>query len=523
MNTMFTRIAHFSIRHRRAVIITFLVLIVAGVWLYFTQQWIFEREGQTQYSGEAQEAANLISENFAGLAPYTQFLVLHGDRPATDEEFENAARSVIQAAVDSGGVNAGTIFTYWDTPDPMLLSEDQTTTLVMLGLNASTFEEALQKVGWVMDAVREAEKPVWLDAYVAGEEAAWVDMIDASVNDMIKAEVIGEPVAMLILLVVFGSLVAALLPLGTAMGAIAVTLGIVMIVGQFVWVMSMALEMVAMLGLGVGIDYSLFIISRYREEMKRGRSVDEAIVESITHAGKAVSFSGLCVIIGISALFAIGMAMFNSLTLSMILVVAMTVVAALTLLPAILSYVGPHIERPERLTRLVLRLHRGGGFWHRWATTVMNRPWLFLVGCLLILGLLAIPTGRMRLWEPSAEQIAPGYMSRDAFDLVAENFDEGVLSPIQIVIQFEEEIWSVGQQVDPAASATVDDLTEKLRQMPEISAVLSLSTLDTSNLMQYLAQLSQVLNVGSGQNTTVIHAYPAIDPSGADALDLIPR
>ncbi len=521
MNKFFPNIARFSIKHRKAVTIIWVLLIAVSIWSYATQQWVFEKESQTQYKGEAQAAADLISDNFTGLAPYTQILVLHGDRPATDEDFESIGRAIIQAAIESGGVNESAIFTYWDTPDPSMLSEDQMTTLVMLGLNASSFEEAMQRVSKVMDAVRDYEKPDWMQAYVAGEEAAWIDMIDASVNDMTKAEVIGEPIAMLILLVVFGSLVAAFLPLGTAAGAIVVTLGGVVFLGRFMWVSSMALEMVTMIGLGVGIDYSLFIVSRYREELKRGRGVDDAIVEAITHSGKAIAFSGVCVIIGISALFAVGIAMFDSITIAMIIVVAIAVLVALTLLPAILSYVGTHIEEPAGLTKQILRLHPGSNFWHRWAMAVMNKPWLFFSSCMIVLGLLIVPSARMRLWEPSAEQISQGYMSRDAFDLVVEHFDVGILSPIQIVLQFDHEIVSSSGTVDQEARAVIANLSDHLGQLPEISSVMSLTTLNASNPMQFIAQLSQVVNVGRGQDTTVIYAYPAVNPTGTEALDLV--
>jgi RND superfamily putative drug exporter len=522
VNALFTGIARFSIRRRKAVIFCWLALVVIGVILYLTQQWIFERESETQYKGEAQDAADLIAENFVGLAPYTQFLVLRGDRPATDADFEEAGRAVLQTVLDTGKVKDGSVYTYWDTPDPTLISEDEKATLILLGLDASTFEEAVQRVDDVMDAVENAEKPDWLQAYVAGEEAAWVDMIEASINDMVKAELIGEPVALLILLVVFGSLIAALLPLGMGIAAIAVTLGIIMILGRFLWVTSMAQEMVAMLGLGVGIDYALFIVTRYREELKRGKDVDTAIVETITHSGKAIAFSGVCVIIGISAMFFVDVAMITSIVVGMIIVVVMAILSAVTFMPALLSYIGTRIEWPERLTRQILRLHPGGGFWHRWATMVMARPWPFFIGAVVILVLLAAPTTRMRLWEPSAEQISTGYMSRDAYDLAAEYFDQGILTPIQIVIQFDREIVN-GATIDEGAGATIADLSKKLKQMPEISDVQSLSTLDPTDPLQYLAQLSQVINVGKGQDTTVIYAYPAVNPTSADGLDLIPR
>jgi RND superfamily putative drug exporter len=154
---------------------------------------------------------------------------------------------------------------------------------------------------------------------------------------------------------------------------------------------------------------------------------------------------------------------------------------------------------------------------------VMARPWLYFIGTVVILGLLALPTARMRMWEPGAEQIGQGYMSRDAFDLVAENFDMGAQTPIQVVMQFDRAIMSADGSVDPEAVATITDLSDRLQGMPEVSGVMSLTTLDPADETGYFAHLVQVLNVERGQDTTVVYAYPAVDPTSADGLDVIPE
>jgi RND superfamily putative drug exporter len=141
----------------------------------------------------------------------------------------------------------------------------------------------------------------------------------------------------------------------------------------------------------------------------------------------------------------------------------------------------------------------------------------------LLLGLLALPTARMRLWEPGAEQISPGYMSRDAYDLVAENFDLGAQTPVQVVMQFDRAIMSADGSMDPGAASTIADLSAKLQEIPEVSGVMSLATLDPTDETGYFTQLVQVLNVESGQDTTVVYAYPAVDPTSADGLDMIPK
>jgi uncharacterized membrane protein YdfJ with MMPL/SSD domain len=215
-------------------------------------------------------------------------------------------------------------------------------------------------------------------------------------RDLRRAELVVLPAVLLLLILVFGSVVAAALPLIVGVLGVAAGFAATAILAQLVPVSAYANNVVSMIGLGVAIDYSLFVVSRFRDEM-RSRAPEDALARAMATSGRTVLFSGLTVAIGLLGMILLQMGSISTIGIASTIVVAFAVLYSLTLLPAILAILGPRVNAlPVRL----LARETGNGFWPRLATAVMARPWAVLVPVVAGLLLLGAPFRHIRLGTP---------------------------------------------------------------------------------------------------------------------------
>jgi RND superfamily putative drug exporter len=283
--------------------------------------------------------------------------------------------------------------------------------------------------------------PAGMDVYVTGGPAVLYDMQQASKHDIAKSEAIGLPIALIVLVVVFGTFVAALLPMIVGIMSVTLTLGVTYFIAQHQSLSNFLPNMVTMLGLAVGIDYALFLVSRFREELKIQGSVAEAVAMTCQTAGKSIFFSGIAVLIGLLGMLFVDLTFFRSLCLGGVVVVSISVIVANTVLLALLGVLGHRINSwqvvPKRFRKKETSL-----FWEKVAYAVMKRPVVLvvIVGGILIYTM--TPIGQMKLGVPNAEVLPPSYESRYGAELLKTAYDPRMTGPIQIVLQTEEEVWS---------------------------------------------------------------------------------
>jgi putative drug exporter of the RND superfamily len=249
------------------------------------------------------------------------------------------------------------------------------------------------------------------------------------------SEAIGFVAALIILLIAFGSLLAAGLPLVTAIFGIVTGIAIVGLVVNVIGMPSFSNQAVAMIAIGVGIDYALFIVTRYREGLSDGMTPECAIMRSLDTAGRAVLFAGCTVIIAILGLFTIGLDMIRGLAVGISIGVLMTLLASLTLLPAILGFVGNNIDKfglPHRR-----RAERAGrqSFWYRWSRVIQRRPWPAVLASAAVLILLTIPLFGLRLGFGDAGNQPTDQTVRRAYDLMSEGFGPGANGPLLLAAE----------------------------------------------------------------------------------------
>ncbi|MEA2233205.1 MAG: putative drug exporter of the superfamily [Solirubrobacteraceae bacterium] len=262
------------------------------------------------------------------------------------------------------------------------------------------------------------------------------------------SEFIGLLAAALVLLIVFGSVVAAGVPLLSAVLALGTTLALVPVISQVVDTPDFASQLAALIGLGVGIDYALIVVTRYRAEHERGLSRDDALLRAMDTAGRTVFFAALTVMIALLGLLLLGLSFLQGAALASALAVALTATAALTVLPALLSRAGGWIDRlhlslpggrrrrSERaLRRDAVALAGESAAWGRWSEVVQRRPWAAIVVSLLILLGLAVPALHMRLGSSDAGLDPEGTTTRKAYDLVAQGFGAGTNGSFLLAVE----------------------------------------------------------------------------------------
>jgi RND superfamily putative drug exporter len=319
--------------------------------------------------------------------------------------------------------------------------------------------------------------------YLVGQQALWAGMQDLTKEDLATAESAGFPIVLLILLVVFGSLAAAALPLALGFASVGIT-------GAAIYFLSQATEMsvfvtniASMIGIGVAVDYSLFVLARYREEVRAGADPADARRISLRTSGLAVAFSGITVIISLAGLWLVDSTTIRSMAMGAIIVVAVSILAATTLLPALMAVLGKRAYARGRIATVTGVFFRNfrtrgrragstspeavrGSFWERWTARVTRRP--VLAACLsaAVLLVLAIPALSLEFGNGALRQFPTGNETRVGTELAAKELGAGSSGPTQVVASFRS-----GSGSAPENRRELAAYVDRLRSDPEVARV----------------------------------------------------
>ena len=464
-------LARFSARRPIVMIGAWIVLVVIALAIV-GQLLPSATTTELKLSGgfESAKAVAALERLRGGPEPISEVIVIQSETLTVDDPaFAAKVNSVSQEItglgdeiVGEGAVNYYMLNVLAPETAENLVSADRRTTLMTIPI-AGDFDEAAVNVKEVIEVVERADEADDFRVLISGPASVSYETNEFARHDLEQGERVGVPVALLILLVLFGAVVAALIPIGLAIVAIVIALGFVAIIGQVFDLVFFVTLMITMIGLAVGIDYSLFIISRFREEMDRGLSVQEAVARAGETAGRTVLFSGLTVVIALCGMFIIPMGFFQSLGLGAILVVIIEMAATLTLLPAILALLGPKVDLLSipffrRKGGEESHEHREHGFWERTTVIVTKVPWLsfLIVAAPMIVAIVyyfQIETGLN-----GVETLPDGSVTKEAFFVLEEEFAFGLASPSDIVIE--------GNIGDPQVQGAIQKLTQLLVEDP---------------------------------------------------------
>jgi RND superfamily putative drug exporter len=442
-------LARFCYRRRRLVAL-FWVLALVGVGVLSS---VLGTDFSTNFSApntESTRASNLLAANFKAQSGDAVQVVMQGTPSMHAPEVEQQAHEFIAALAEVPHVTSVSD----PYASPGQISQSGTVALANAQLDASS-QDIPNSVGDQMIALAEQHSTPQLEVRLGGQ------LIQASERPSLSGEGIGILAAIFILLIAFGSVLAMAVPIVVALAGIAVGLPIIGLLTHVYPLQSFSTTLATMIGIGVGIDYALFVVTRYRQGLQAGQSPEESVVTAIDTSGRAVLFAGMTVIIALLGMLAIGLSFISGLGIGAAAVVAVTVAAALTLLPAVLGFVGSNIDK----WRLPWMHDDGDGthetVWHRWSRFVQHHAWAVTTVGLAIVLLLAVPVLSMRLGFDDAGNDPSGSQTREAYDLLSRGFGPGFNGPFLLAIQLPP----------GGGSAAVDQLHSAVAATPGVASV----------------------------------------------------
>ena len=476
-NGIFAALGRATYRHRRWLPIAGVALVVGlNVWAATAGDQLSQGGWQIEGS-EAARAEALVADRFGEQATSLIVILADPDGDAASPEFQATVAESVAPLTDEALV--GEILTYADVGDPSFVSRDGTKTFALVRLDEEV-EDAVDDAEHLAGLV---DAPAGVDTIVTGIPLVQYEFNEAIEEDLFRAEVISLPIAMLILLAVFGTLVGAALPVIIAVLALPSAMAIIGLLAGVTEMSIFVTNVATMIGLALSIDYSLFTVSRFREEL-RHRSVADAVEHTMATVGKAVAISGIAVAIGLASLTVFESAALRSMGIGGVVTVLSTLVFGLTVLPALLGMLGPRVNRLRVPLPKSLRLieddpdaadaRQGRGYWARVANVVMRHPVAIATPVLIVLIVAGLPFFGIQLSTGGNLDDLPPTASVTGFHVLEDEFPGGGADPIEVAVRYDEPIAPDGA-LDPTWISELEayeaDLAE-VEHVNEISSVL---------------------------------------------------
>ncbi|WP_223885750.1 MMPL family transporter [Nocardia colli] len=423
--------------------------VVLGVWLLLVvvcgaaYPALHSRLGTPDYSVPGSDSVavdQLVAEHFSRFGIEQDLIVFHSEAGSVDTpEFRAAIDRVVGIARQTPGI-AGAIGPF--DGNAAQISADRRTAFGIVGVDGEIAERVriVQGLRSAVETGPGAQVQVMLTGYAPIQD----ELMQIETSDLQRAETLGIPVATVLLVLALGALTAALLPITVTAAGIAIAVGVLFGLTTFLAFDSLVLSVATMIATGTAIDYAMFIVSRFNEELtRRGvrnrrdrNAIEEAVGAAMDTTGRTVLASGLIVMISLCSLAVVGLPMLNGIAVGVVTAVIATMTGAFTLLPALLATLGPAVNRgalPERLRPAEVRSTTASSAWARWAHLVMARPVLFgAVGVALLLAAASPLTGLRYGVDVGTDALADR-PSGQAIALVEQNFIPGLLAPIEVV------------------------------------------------------------------------------------------
>jgi RND superfamily putative drug exporter len=504
---MFDRWGRFVYRRRWATLVVSAVLLALSVAGILTGATLAGNGGFGANLAAGQAAKLVAKEIQPGqvVAGSSIELIFSSDTlVATDSAFQSAVEQALAPLQADSRVTG--VSTPYNVPaaQSSYISKDSHKALVIVRLKDASLK-AQEYVSQVLAEVH----PGTLRVVATGQVLINLAFNTTLEQDLQRAEYVALPITLFLLVLIFASIVAALLPISVGVLAIVGGIGGTLFLARFTDVSQYAINVVTLIGLGVAIDYSLFIVNRFRDELAVGASREDAIATAMATAGRAITFSGVTVAVGLSAMLFFQGTFLASMGAAGAIVVAIAVVYGLTFLPALLSVMGPKVDR-LRLPFLGRRKPDGTGAWHSMAVSVMRRRWFVLLPALGLLLLAGTPFLQLRLANGDVDQLPPGNEARQGYDTLVSDFPGQDQTTIEAVVYYPD-----GSPLTADHVGAIYDLSRRLASLPNVLHVESIVNVPGFTRNDYTSlysgpsarlpsALQQALVIGAGQHLAVI-------------------
>ena len=464
---MLQRLARFCYRRRWVVLIAWLLAVVL-VGVVAKTAGGKDATNFTLPGTESQQAFDLLKAHFPARSGDTADIVFAADGPQGVRAPDIQARmEAAFAAAKASTPHVTAVSNPYGAQGARQISADGRVAFAELQLDTRVNNLPKGTASSIRNAVEKAARPG------DGLEVQFGGNLFSTRTPPGGTEAVGILAAMIVLLVAFGSLLAMALPIFIAIISIVIGLGLIAVLANGLEVVSFTGLIAAMIGIGVGIDYSLFIVTRFRQGLHDGLAPEDATAAAITTSGRAVLIAGSTVVIALMGMFIMGLSFINGLAVGSALAVLITMGAAITLLPAMLGFCGPNIDKFHlpALHRTVSGAATRAGFWFRWSRRIQRRPWPFALGALALLLVLAFPITHLRLGNPDAGNDPKGSTTRQAYDLLSSGFGPGYNGPLTVAARLDQ----------PSDLAVMQRLEAALRADPGVASVGPVVANDAAN------------------------------------------
>jgi RND superfamily putative drug exporter len=464
---MLQRIARVSYQHRRLVLVFWIVALVAvnviamGVGSSYSQS--FSLPGT-----DSQRATDLLQAQFPARAGDSGQIVFSAPAGVRASPVQARMNTVFDSVAQVPGVTG--VESPYAAAGSRQISKD--------GRVAYATVDFAKRDNQISTTTSDAVQKLAVTARGNGVKVELGGQIFQSRSGLGATTLIGIVAAIIILLVVFGSVLAMGLPIMTALFGVGIGLALVEMISQLLSTPSFASQLAAMIGIGVGIDYALFIVTRYREGLQEGLDPERAVVRAIDTSGRAVVFAGTTVMISVLGLYLIGVKFVQGLAVGTSLTVAAVMLAAITLLPAVMGFSGRNIDKLSVPGRRPRATQSRQSFWFRWSRVIQHRPWPAFLAALAVLGVLAVPLFSLRLGFSDAGGNPTSDTTRRAYDTLAGGFGPGFNGPLTLAAEFPH-------GTNPQA---LNDIVAAVRHTPGVAAANAptLSPSGTAAVMQVI-------------------------------------
>jgi putative drug exporter of the RND superfamily len=439
------RLAALAYRRRRLVVVSWIVLLIGIMALGPRIAGEFTADYAAPGS-DSRAARELVEQRFGGYSGESIDVVWEADSGAESPQVRREMDDFISRAERLEGVASA---------QPAQVSGDGSIAVERLRLDRPASEVPTETADRLLEMADEANEGTGLEVALGGGP---IQQAEGGPGP----ETVGLVAAAAVLLVAFGSLVAVGFPMAVALFGLGISAALITVLAAIVDVPEWATALAGLIGIGVGIDYALLVLTRFRNAIDAGSETEAAVAEALTTAGRSVLVAGSTVIISLLGLFTLGLGYMNGAALSASLAVLVVMAAAVTLLPALLGFAGRAVNR-FHVPLLGGRRGRaqGGALAARWSRVVQRRPWATIAVGTALLAALALPALGLRLGFPDAGNDRPGNSTREAYDMVAQGFGEGANGPLTVVAELP------GRDArDEVASAA-----REIRTLPDVAAV----------------------------------------------------
>lgn len=428
---MFMRLGSFIVGHRKSVLITYIIaiLIAGGIGsLSFNR---LDSGGYSDLNSESAKAANYITDTFKVQDPVAILVIDAGSRSVDDPTVAQEASLLEIEVASTKGINR--TLSYWSTGGaPSLKSTDGKAAFLFIYSDIENYDfEGYGAVGKTIADNFDGEFKS-LDVYAAGGGVVTNAINSKIKDDLLLAEGIAIPLTFILLAFVFGALVASAMPLVVGVGAILGSFFLTYLLTLATDVSVFALNLITGLGLGLGIDYALLIVNRFREELHNGKSVEESAVITVGTAGKTVFYSGLTVMVTLSALLLFPLNFLKSFGYAGVVVTLFAIFGALIPLPALLAILGKRVDKG--VTRKSALTPKEDGRWAKTARAVMAKPVPVVIACLALLGILALPVANIAFAQVDSRVLPASDPAAISSQIIEDRFASFEGSPIEVIL-----------------------------------------------------------------------------------------